>query len=121
MIAALPLLMKDWRVIAGIGLVAAFGIWLFFHDRAVVQRHQSKIEAEAAPAREHAAAERVQDAIVNARNERDLYHAISTAPAGGAISPAAHALACERLRRLGRVPAACGPGGGDGAKAGAER
>lgn len=111
-VAAIIALARDWRVIGGLGLVAAFFIWLALHDHAVVARHEAKVEAAAAPAREKAAAERVRDAAINTKNEEDLHHAIDTAPAG-AISPAAHALACERLRKLGRVPAACRSSGGD--------
>jgi D-arabinose 1-dehydrogenase-like Zn-dependent alcohol dehydrogenase len=99
----------------GLGAVAILalcvGLWLHFHDRAVIRDHEAKREASAAVAREKAAEERTADAIVNTRNEEDLHHAIDTAPKGGEISPAAHALACERLRKLGRVPAACRPAG----------
>lgn len=100
-------------------LIAAFAGWLVLHDRAVIQRHEYKIEAAAAPARDQAAQERVADAIANTQSEKDLHHAIDSAPASAGLSPAAHALACERLRQRGRVPAACGSASGNGGKAGA--
>jgi hypothetical protein len=112
-------LLRDWRVLAGIGLVASFGIWLAFHYRAVVTRHEANVAAKSAPARDRADAERVQDAVTNTRTEQELHHAIDTAPPGGAISPAAHALACQRLRHLGRIPPACRPEGSDGTQASA--
>lgn len=117
MIAGALVFLKDWRVIAGLAAITAFGIWLAFHDRAVVRNHQAKVEARAAPLREKAAAERVADAVINTRKEQELHHAIDTAPKGGTISPAAHALACQRLRNHGRVPPACRRDGGDGTKA----
>jgi hypothetical protein len=100
-------------------LVTGFLGWLVLHDRAVIDRHEAKIEAAAAPARDQAAQERVADAIANTQSEKDLHHAIDSAPASAGLSPAAHALACERLRQRGRVPAACGSASGDGGKAGA--
>lgn len=103
---------------AVVALVAAFLIWLALHDRAVVNRHEAEREIAAGEARETAADERVADTITNTRNEEDLHDAIDTAPTGGTLSPAAHALACERLRKLGRVPPACRPPGGDGGQAG---
>lgn len=112
-------LLRDWRVLAGIGLVAAFGIWLALHDRAVVTRHEANVAAKSAPARDRADTERVQDAIATTRNQQDLHHAIDTAPPGGTLSPAARALACERLRHIGRIPPACRPEGSDGTQASA--
>ena len=116
----LALITRFWPVLAGAGLIAAFTLWLALHDRAVVADHEAAVEAAAAPARDAAADQRVADAITNTRNEQDLHNAIDTAPAnGGVLSPAAHALACERLRQLGRIPPACGRASGSGSQAGA--
>ena len=105
----------------GLGLivigVAVWFLWLHFHDAGVIDDHETKREAAAAGARETAGAERAADAVNNTRNEEQNHAAINAAP-GGALSPAAHALACERLRKLGRIPAACRPPGGDGEQAG---
>lgn len=110
----------DWRVVAVVAAVVLAMGWLHFHDAAVVSRHEAQIEADAAPAREEAAEERVQDAASNAANEGDLHNAIDTAPSGGALSPPAHGLACERLRKLGRFPPSCRSAGDDGNQAGAQ-
>ena len=110
-------LLKDWRVLISIALIVSFGVWLALHDRAVIERHQAKVEAKAAPARAQADEQRVKDAIINTKTEQELHHAIDTAPTGGAISHAAHALACQRLRNIGRIPPACRPEGGDGTQA----
>lgn len=83
------------------------------YDRSVIRDHEADREAAADGARETAADERVNDAATDSANERELHHAIDTAPQGGTLSPAAHALACERLRKLGRVPASCRPSGGN--------
>jgi hypothetical protein len=83
------------------------------YDGAVIDRHQAKVEAQAAKARERAADERASDAATDSANEKELHDAIDSAPKGGELSPAAHALACQRLRKLGRIPPACRPGGGD--------
>ncbi|MDE1917649.1 MAG: hypothetical protein KGJ57_18280 [Sphingomonadales bacterium] len=116
--AAIALFKRFWPAFAALGVIAAFGIWLAVHDRKVIANHEEVVEAAAATARDAAAGQRVQDAVINTRNEQDLHHAIDTAPTGGALSPAAHALACERLRQLGRVSTACGSAGGSGSQAG---
>jgi hypothetical protein len=87
------------------------------YDRTVIERHTAKVEARAAAARDRAADQRGRDAVIDAANEKDLHDAIQRAPAGGELSPAAHALACERLRKLGRVPTACRHEGGDRSQA----
>jgi hypothetical protein len=94
-------------------LAAAWGIWLWQHDKGVIEAHETEREVKAGEARETAADERVKDIIRDTANERDLHDAIDTAPTGGQLSPAAHALACKRLRKLGRIPPACRPEGGD--------
>lgn len=97
---------------AVLALTGSAALWLHYHDRAVIEHHEAKKQAAIATSAATAAAERVDDAIRNTANEKDLHHAIDTAPSGGSISPADHALACERLRKLGRVPAACRAEGG---------
>ena len=100
-------------VVGAIVLGIVFLVWLNARDRAAVDDYKAGVEATAAPAREKAADERVADVIADANNERDLHIAIDAAPpmpdgpAKPMLSPAAHALACERLRKLGRIPAAC--------------
>ncbi len=95
-------------------LLLCAGLWLTIHDRGVVKQHEAEREVAAAQHREEAAAERVNDAILNARTEEDLHNAIDNAPKGTQLSAPALALACERLRKLGRVSPACGPTSGDG-------
>ena len=96
-------------------------LWLVraFYDRSVIERHAAEVEAKASDLRERAADERVNDAATNAASEKGLNDAINKAPATGTVSPAAHALACERLRRIGREPASCRSGGSDGTQAAA--
>jgi uncharacterized membrane protein YebE (DUF533 family) len=77
------------------------------YDASVVNDYKAKQEAAAAGAREDAANQRVIDASTNAQSEEGLHNVIQAAPSGGTLSPAAHALACERLRRNGRVPESC--------------
>lgn len=72
-------------------------------------------------ARDRADQQRQRDEQTRRQMEEDYEDAIEGAP-GGANSPAAVALACERLRRAypGRselLPAECGRGGRDGAEA----
>ncbi len=104
------------RAVAIVGMVIAalalLAILKGCYDHEVIKRHQAKVEAQASKARETAADERATDAATNSASEKDLHHAIDTAPQGGALSPASRALACERLRKLGRIPAACGHPGG---------
>lgn len=106
-----------WVVLAiGAALVLAAGIGVL--NAWADARHRMKIERQAMKAREAAADQRAADAIRNTKSEENLHHAIDTAPPGGELSPAAHALACERLRARGRIPASCRPAGGDGSQAG---
>lgn len=95
-------------------------LWLLkgCYDDALIRDHDAAREAVAKGARDQAADQRAADTIANAKNEKDLHDAIDAAPRGGELSPAAHALACERLRKLGRIPAACRAEGGDGGEAG---
>lgn len=93
------------------GLIAALGVWQtmdYFNDRKAVREYQQKQDAKAEKARQKARDEYVADAIANANSQEELHDAIDKAP-GGVLSPAAHALACERLRRVGRIPESCRP------------
>lgn len=104
--------------VAAVGLlVGGFMLWLHFHDRGVIEDHEQEREVRAGKARETAADERLADAIENAKSEQELHDAIDNAPEGGELSPAAHTLACERLRRIGRIPPACRSAGGNGSEA----
>lgn len=111
-------------VLAALALLAAlWGAWRAFdwlNDRQAVKSHEIEREAQAGRHRETAAAERLGDALKDAGNEEDLHDAIDKAPRGGQLSPHARALNCERLRKLGRIPPACGPAGGDGSQAATE-
>lgn len=101
--------------------IALLSLLRAIYEHHVIARHDEKIAAAASGARERSAEEAATDTIINTRNEKDLHDAIDKAPPGdGRITPAAHALACERLRKIGRIPEACRPQGGDGAKAGAD-
>lgn len=103
--------------------ICVLGLILFLitakalYDRSVVNAHEAEREAQASEAREEAADQRATDTIVNTRREEELHNAIDAAPKGGTLSPAARSLACERLRRQGRIPPACRPASGDGSEA----
>lgn len=110
MIAAIAFIRGSRAAQIGLGalaLLVALALWLHFHDRSVIRDHEAEREAAASEARETAAAERVNDAILNAKTEEDLHNAIDNAPKGTELSAPALALSCERLRKLGRIPAAC--------------
>lgn len=115
-LVALPRWVKAAGLIAL--AVAAFLIWDRLDDKAAVDRHVAKQEAKASKAREAATDQRAADAATNSQNEKDLHDAIDAAPKGGSVSPAALALNCERLRKLGRIPPACRRDGGDGNQTG---
>lgn len=101
-------------------LTALLAVGKCAYDDSVIDRHEERREIEAGKARERAADRRVEDAAANTRSKEELYDAIESAP-GGDLSPAARALACERLRRIGRIPPACRPQGGDGTETPAGR
>lgn len=100
-------------------LIVGFIAWDWWDDRQAVEQAAVEREIAAGEQREVAADERVKDALDNAEQEEDYREAIETAP-GGKLSPAAHALACERLRRIGRIPPACRPAGSNRAEAPAD-
>ena len=97
-------------------LIAVLSLDKCAYDASVIEQHEQEREVAAGEAREEAADQRVEDAINNVKSEEELHNVIEAAP-GGELSPAARALACERLRRLGRIPAACRSAGGDGSEA----
>jgi hypothetical protein len=118
-----------------IRLVAALGILLAIIGMAYCQgRSDGKAHVElanqkainAAITQDRASAERRQQEEITqaeaAGKEKAAYdNAIAAAP-GGVNSPAAHALACQRLREAfgagsPNVPASCRPSSGDTAKA----
>lgn len=103
-------------IASAIAIIALLSVLKGCYDASVRKDYRAEVEAKAGQAREEAADQRVKDALTNTANEKDLHHAIDTAPKGGELSPAAHALACERLRKLGRSPAACGPASPRGAE-----
>lgn len=86
------------------------GIWLAktLYDRSVVQHYEAEKTAKTIEARDDAADQRAADAIADTQNEKDRIDAIESASPGGLVAPASRALNCERLRKLGRVPPACG-------------
>lgn len=91
------------------------------YDASVVDDYENDRAIESIEARDDAATARANDAINNAQNEKELNDAIDAAPKGGELSPAARALACERLRRRGgELPAACRSGSGDGSETGTD-
>lgn len=100
----------------GLVLIAVLSLGKCAYDASVIERHKHEREVAAGKAREKAADKRVADTITNTQSEEELKNVINAAP-GGELSPAARALACERLRRVGRVPAACRSAGGDGTQA----
>jgi len=109
---------ERFRRIAGyIGLVVAVIalLWLgkALYDRSVIAEHDADIAAATIEARDVAASQRATDTIANAEQERQRNEAIQNAPTGTPPSGPARALACERLRQLGRVPAACRPANPD--------
>lgn len=116
---------RAWAPFAAAGLAVAllaalwagFQLWDWWDDRQAVKAAEVKREARAGEARETAADERLADALADQEHEEELHDAIHDAHDDGAPSPAARALACERLRRIGRIPPACRPAGGDGSQA----
>lgn len=87
--------------------VVSFFVWLNSVKDGAVQDERQRVEALGSKAREVAADERLNDAVANTKNEEGLHNAINQAPKGGTVSPAAHALNCQRLRNIGRIPADC--------------
>lgn len=100
-------------VILGVAILALLAMAKCAYDRSIINDHDAKREAAASGARETSANERVKDAVADSQNEKEAHDAITSAPTGGSLSPAAHALSCKRLRDAGRIPPACRPTGGN--------
>lgn len=98
---------RAWIPLALLAAGLAIMLAVKHHDQRVVRDYRTQVEARASTAREAAADERAADFATLTRTEKDLHDAIDAAPTAGSLSPAAHALSCERLRKLGRQPAAC--------------
>lgn len=99
--------------ILGVLLLAVLSLGKCAYDASVVNKYKADQQAKVAPAKEKAADQRAEDTITDTKNEEELHHVIDSAPKTGELSPAARALSCERLRRVGRIPAACRSQGGN--------
>lgn len=98
------------RVISFAGLAllllgASAGL-LMAYNRHIIGQHEQRVAKRAAPATDQAANERANDAIANAKHEQETHDAIHAVPDTAPAGPS-HALACKRLRDLGRNPPAC--------------
>jgi hypothetical protein len=76
------------------------------YDRNIIEQHEAKIQERAKPATDKAAEERARDTIAQAQNEQEAHNAVHSVPDAAPAGPS-HALACQRLHKLGRNPAAC--------------
>lgn len=102
-----------WAILIAAAIAAFFALKAIY-DANVVEDYENERAVESIEARDTAAEQRAADAIRNAEDEKELIDAIEQAPKGGAVSPAAVALGCERLRRRGgELPPACGPDSGN--------
>lgn len=99
-----------WAILIALAIAAFFALKAIY-DASVVEDYETDRAVESIEARETAAEKRADDAIKNAETEKELIDAIEQAPSGGELSPAARALACQRLRNAGIVSPACGPDG----------
>ncbi len=98
-------------------LIAILAAGKCSYDRAVVAKHEAKIEARARPATDKAADERARDTIAAANNERITRDEIAAQP-DQPIAPSSRVLSCKRLSNAGRdLPAACRYQGSDRAQA----
>jgi hypothetical protein len=88
------------------GTLTLLGIAKCTYDRNVIEKHEAKIQERAKPATDKAAEERARDTIAQAKNEEEAHNAVHSVPDAIPAGPS-HALACQRLHKLGRNPAAC--------------
>lgn len=86
--------------------IALLGLGKCAYDRSVIKTHDTKIQERARPATDKAAEERARDTITQAKNEQEAHNAVHSVPDAAPAAPS-HALACQRLRKLGRNPPAC--------------
>lgn len=105
-----------WLAVALVA-VALLAAAKALYDRAVIAGYEREREAQSAEATVRAAEQRAADSIRLNEQAKGRDNAIQTAPTGDVPSGPARALACERLRQLGRIPPACRPAGGDGSQA----
>jgi hypothetical protein len=111
-------LLVGWGVPAKLAkpLLIGLGILLFIgaifaavkiHDHRVVAQHEAQIQHRAAPATDQAVdrARKRHDRQF-AKHEEEAHNAIHSVPDAAPAGPS-HALACKRLRDLGRNPPAC--------------
>jgi hypothetical protein len=97
----------QWAIFA-LAIVLAFLAAKAIYDASVVDDYEKDRAVESIDARDDAAEQRAKDTIKNTVNEKDRNDAINAAPTTGTLSPAARALACERLRqRGGELPPGC--------------
>lgn len=104
-----------------LGLVAAFGAWLHFHDRKVVQHVTDHANVQALQktinANETASAEQSADEKSLSAMQKGYDDALNHPPPG-ASSDARVRLACQRLRNAGYreadLPAVCAHAGSGG-------
>lgn len=102
--------------IAALGLgYGGFKLWLWLHDRAVIEKHDDAVNLEnekgAREADSKAADQRLRDAEAQREQERALTDAINNPKPGDSADPHVR-LDCERLRRAGQNTAAIPACGG---------
>ena len=102
----------QWAILVALAIAAFFAIKAIY-DASVVDDYEKDRAVESIEARDTAAERRAEDAIKNAETEKELIDAIEQAPEGGELSPAARALACQRLRNAGVISPACGSDSGN--------
>ncbi|MET3710429.1 hypothetical protein ABIC65_001109 [Sphingomonas trueperi] len=119
MIPALALLKtRTGQIVAGVVVVLIiFGVWLHFHDRGVLEKHEENVEAKAAPARAKADEQRGRDtATIDAQTKEVKDATASLPPARTSYRQ------CVRARNIrmqqnptARPPEPCRPDPGSGA------
>lgn len=106
--AGIPPRFAKYAVVAAlIALAVAFlSLGKCAYDRSVIKDHEAEIQQRAKPATDKAADERAKDTIAQAKNEQEAHNAVHSVPDTAPAGPS-HALACQRLHKLGRNPASC--------------
>jgi hypothetical protein len=89
-----------------LALAGMVGTALALIRKDAVDDHQVKVERRAAPATDKAADERSADTIAISKSEQEAHDVIQAQP-DQPIAPTSRALACKRLRDVGRNPPAC--------------
>lgn len=93
-------------IVAAIALAGFLWAAIAYHDRNVIRANEAKIEQKAVKATDQAATERATDTITLNQSETEAHNVIQAQP-DQPIAPTSHALSCQRLRHLGRVPPSC--------------